>query len=77
MCAKGAPAPPATGRGMGRGRGAGLRRAARWALIGFTAVTVAAYFALAQGHVDDLGVADELVEGLLIALLLVEDRRAR
>jgi hypothetical protein len=53
------------------------RRAVRWALIGFTALTVLAYFALAQGHVDPFGVADKLIEGFLIALLVVEDRRAR
>ena len=53
------------------------RRAIRWALIGFTAVTVLAYFVLAQGHVDAVGVADKVIEGLLIALLVVEDRRAR
>jgi hypothetical protein len=53
------------------------RRAVRWALIGFAALTVLAYFALVQGHVDAFGVADKLIEGLLIALLVVEDRRAR
>jgi hypothetical protein len=54
-----------------------LRRVTRWALIGFTALTVVAYFALIQGHFDALGVADKLIEGLLIALLVVEDRRER
>ena len=53
------------------------RRAIRWALIGFTAVTVVAYFATIQGQFDALGLADEAIEGVLIALLLVEDRRAR
>ena len=53
------------------------RRVTRWALIGFTAVTVVAYFALIQGHFDALGFADKAIEGLLIALLVVEDRRAR
>ena len=53
------------------------RRATRWALIGFTAVTVAAYFAMIQGHFDALGIADKAIEALLIALLAVEDRRAR
>ena len=53
------------------------RRAARWALIGFTAVTVLAYFALTHGHVDALGLTDKVFEGLLIALLVVEDRLAR
>ncbi len=54
-----------------------VRRATRWALIAFTAVSVVAYVAMIQGHVDALGVADKAIEGLLIALLLVEDRRAR
>ena len=54
-----------------------FRRAIRWALIGFTAVTVVAYCALIQGHVDALGLADKAIEALLIALLVVEDRRAR
>ena len=54
-----------------------FRRVTRWALIGFTALTVVAYVALIQGHYDALGFADKAIEGLLIALLVVEDRRAR
>jgi hypothetical protein len=54
-----------------------FRRVTRWALIGFTALTVVAYFAMIQGHFDALGLADKLIEGLLIALLVVEDRRSR
>ena len=54
-----------------------VRRVTRWALIAFTAVTVVAYFAMIQGHFDAIGVADKVIEGLLIALLVVEDRRAR
>jgi hypothetical protein len=38
---------------------------------------VVAYFAFIQGHFDALGITDKLIEGLLIALLVVEDRRAR
>ena len=53
-----------------------LRRATRWALIAFTAATVAAYFAMIQGHFDALGLADKAIELLLIALLVVEARRA-
>ena len=49
----------------------------RWALIAFTALTVVAYFAMIQGQFDALGLADKAIELLLIALLLVEDRRAR
>ena len=54
-----------------------FRRVTRWALLGFTALTVVAYVALIQGHFDALGLADKAIEGLLIALLVVEDRRAR
>jgi hypothetical protein len=49
----------------------------RWTLIGYTAVTVLAYVALAQGHFDVFGFADKACEGLLIALLVVEGRLAR
>ena len=54
-----------------------FQRVTRWTLIGFTALTVVAYFAMIQGHFDALGLADKAIEGLLIALLVVEDRRAR
>ena len=54
-----------------------FRRVTRWALIAFTAVTVVAYFAMIQGHFDAVGLADKAIEALLIALLVVEDRRAR
>ena len=54
-----------------------FRRVTRWALIAFTAATVVAYFAMIQGHFDALGLADKAIELLLIALLVVEDRRAR
>lgn len=52
-----------------------FRRITRWALIGYTAVTVLAYFALAQGHYDGFGLADKACEALLIALLLLDGRR--
>lgn len=52
-----------------------FRQITRWALIGYTAVTVLAYFALAQGHYDGFGLADKVCEGLLIALLVVDGRR--
>jgi hypothetical protein len=54
-----------------------FRRVTRRALLGFTAVTVLAYFAMIQGHFDALGLADKAIEALLIVLLVVEDRRAR
>lgn len=52
-----------------------FRRITRWALIGYTAVTVLAYFALAQGHYDGFGLADKACEALLIALLLLDGHR--
>jgi hypothetical protein len=54
-----------------------FRRVTRWALIAFAAATVVAYFAMIQGHFDALGLADKAIELLLIALLVVEARRAR
>ena len=54
-----------------------FRRVTRRALIGFTALTVVAYVALIQGHLDALGLTDKAIEVVLIALLVVEDRRAR
>ena len=54
-----------------------VRRVTRWALIAFTALTVVAYVAVAQGHLDALGLTDKAIEVVLIALLVVEDRRAR
>jgi len=55
----------------------GFQRVTRWALIGYTALTVLAYFALAQGHIDAFGLSDKACEALLIALLAIEGRRAR
>ena len=55
----------------------GFRQITRWALIGYTGVTVLAYFALAQGQYDVFGFADKACEILLIALLLVDGRRGR
>jgi hypothetical protein len=54
-----------------------FQRITRWALVGFTAVTVLAYFALAAGHYDAFGFADKACEIALIALLLIEGRRNR
>jgi hypothetical protein len=54
-----------------------FRRVTRWTLIAFTAATVVAYVAMIQGHFDALGLADKAIEALLIALLVVEGRRAR
>jgi hypothetical protein len=54
-----------------------FRRLTRWALIALTAATIVAYFALIQGQYDALGIGDKIAEVALIALLLVEARRAR
>ena len=51
-----------------------FQRITRWALVGYTAMTVLAYFALAQGHYDVFGFADKACEGLLIALLVIDGR---
>ena len=48
----------------------------RRALLGYTAAVVLAYFAMAVGHYDAFGFADKACEGLLIALLVIEGRRA-
>jgi hypothetical protein len=54
-----------------------LRRLTRTALIVLTAGTILAYFALAYAHIDAFGLADKACEVALIALLVVEGRRAR
>ena len=53
-----------------------FQRLARWALMGYVAVTFIGYFVFAQGHFNMMGYADKAVELLLIALLAIEDRRA-
>ena len=54
-----------------------FRRLTRWALIALTAATIVAYFALIQGQYDALGIADKIVEVVLIVLLIMEGRRDR
>jgi hypothetical protein len=54
-----------------------FRRLTRTALIIFTAGTILAYFALAYAHLDPFGLADKACEAGLIALLVVDGRRAR
>ncbi|HXM54859.1 MAG TPA: hypothetical protein VOB72_05675 [Candidatus Dormibacteraeota bacterium] len=55
-----------------------LRRVTRWALIGYTAVTILAYFVLAgAAHIDAFGLTDKACEVLLIALLAIEGRLSR
>ena len=55
-----------------------FQRAIRIGLIGYTALTFVAYFAVAQGHALNLfGLSDKVVEAALIALLVIEGRRAR
>lgn len=55
-----------------------IRRLTRFALIGFAALTIVAYFAAAQGNfLNALGLADKAIEVGLIALLVIEDRRRR
>lgn len=55
-----------------------FQRATRALLIGYTALTFVAYFAVAQGHALDLfGLSDKAIEAALIVLLVIEGRRAR
>lgn len=47
-------------------------------LIGFTAVTFVAYFAIERGHaLNPIGLSDKAVEAALIVLLVIEGRLAR
>src|SRR5258708_37278556 len=45
----------------------------RWLLIAFTAVTIAAWFAIAGSSPTTLGVVDKVIEAGLILLLLLEE----
>ncbi|HWM01062.1 MAG TPA: hypothetical protein VNP92_01875 [Actinophytocola sp.] len=54
-----------------------FRRLTRWSLIALTAATIIAYFALIQGQYDAMGIADKIVEVILIVLLVMEGRRDR
>lgn len=54
-----------------------FRRLTRWALIGLTAATIIAYFALIQGQYDAMGILDKIAEVVLIVLLVMEGRRDR
>lgn len=50
----------------------------RWTLVGYTALTVVAYFAISQSNsMNPFGLSDKAVEIALIALLVIEGRRAR
>lgn len=53
-----------------------FQRAIRWVLIVFTAITIIAYFALLGFSPNPLGYADKVVELALLALLVIEDRKA-
>lgn len=55
-----------------------FQRITRMLLIGFTAVTFLAYFAVERGHaLNPFGLADKAVEATLIVLLIIEGRRVR
>ena len=55
-----------------------FQRVIRWTLVGYTALTILAYFGVAQGHaIDAFGLSDKVIECALIALLVIEGRRAR
>src|SRR5215467_2537493 len=48
----------------------------RWVLILFTAVTIIAYFVIDGLAPNPIGYGDKLIEGAMIILLLVENRKA-
>ena len=52
-----------------------MRRLIRRVLIAYTALTFALWFVLAP-HVDTEGVLDKMIEGALIILLVIDDRRS-
>jgi len=56
-----------------------VQRLTRWALIGYTAGTIAAYFADAGpgGHIDGVGPAGKAGGALLVALVVLEGRAGR
>jgi len=54
------------------------QRVTRAVLISYTALTFVAYFAIAgAGALNPIGLSDKTVEAALIALLIIDGRRAR
>jgi hypothetical protein len=53
------------------------RRLIRWGLMLWSAGNIVAYFIFASANIDAFGLACKLIEVALIALLVVDDRRAR
>lgn len=54
------------------------QRVTRVLLIGYTALTFVAYFAIARsGALNPIGLSDKAVEAAIIALLVIDGRRAR
>jgi hypothetical protein len=49
----------------------------RWALIGYTALTIVLWAILNGDFTDPIGVIDKLIEVALIACLVLEQRQAR
>ena len=49
----------------------------RWALIGYTALTIVLWLVITRGNSTTLGYLDKLVELALIALLVLESRSRR
>jgi hypothetical protein len=55
-----------------------FQRVTRAVLIGYTAMTIVAYFVFAPGHALNLfALSDKAVEAALIVLLVIEGRRVR
>lgn len=55
-----------------------FRHVTRALLIGYTALTFVAYFAVRQSNwLNPVGIADKAIEAAIIALLIIEARRVR
>ena len=55
-----------------------FQRVTRAVLIGYTALTFVAYFAIAgAGALNPIGLSDKAIEAALLALLVIDGRRAR
>jgi hypothetical protein len=50
-----------------------IQRLVRWLLLGYTALTIVAYFLIAGTMPNTLGISDKIIEGALIVALLLEE----
>jgi len=54
-----------------------VRSSLRWLLIGYTTITIVAWYFVEFRQADMFDYSDKLIEGLLIALLLLDGWRVR